>query len=102
VNSFNPGNNNRDLHMLQLTRGAQFPIITVRFQLPEAALASPTIHADLKIQFAGQTAEYKQLPFQRETKGSAIEVSGTTPLMISRFLGLSSWRSPSATRCLLR
>jgi YceI-like domain len=85
VNSFNSGNSNRDLHMLQVTRGAQFPLVSVRFQVPEAALALPTIHADLQIQFAGQTAEYKQIPFQRVTKGRAIEVSGTIPLKLSDF-----------------
>jgi hypothetical protein len=85
VNSFNSGNSNRDLHMLQVTRGAQFPIVTVRLQLPEAALASSTIRADLQIQFAGQTAEYKQVPFQRVTKESDIEVLGTIPLKLSDF-----------------
>src|ERR1043165_3461962 len=39
--SFDSGDSNRDLHMLQVTRGAQFPMITVRFRLPEEALNSP-------------------------------------------------------------
>jgi hypothetical protein len=85
VNSFNSGNSNRDLHMLQVTRGAQFPLVSVRFQVPEAALASSSIRANLQIQFAGQTAAYKQVPFKRVTKGSAIEVSGTIPLKLSDF-----------------
>jgi hypothetical protein len=85
VNSFNSGNSNRDLHMLQVTRGAQFPIISVRFQLPEAALALRAIRVNLQVQFAGQTTEYKQVLFQRLTKGSEIEVSGTIPLKLSDF-----------------
>src|SRR5579859_1891926 len=60
VKSFDSGDSNRDLHMLQVTRGAQFPIITVRTRLPESASASATILADLEIQFAGQTAQFKQ------------------------------------------
>ena len=64
VKSFDSGDSNRDLHMLQVTRGAQFPIVSVRTRLPETASASATIHADLEIQFAGQTAQYKQVPFQ--------------------------------------
>lgn len=71
--------------MLQVTHGAQFPLVTVRFQLPEAALASPNIRADLKVQFAGHTADYKQALFQEKRKGKTIEVSGTIPLKLSDF-----------------
>ena len=56
VKSFDSGDSNRDLHMIQVTRGAEFPIVTVRTRLPESAAASTTINADLEIQFAGQTA----------------------------------------------
>src|SRR5580698_10705157 len=59
VKSFDSGDSNRDLHMLQATHGAQFPLITVRTRLPEDASASAAIHADLEIQFAGQTVQYK-------------------------------------------
>src|ERR1700735_3256016 len=51
VKSFDSGDSNRDLHMLQVTRGAQFPIITVRLHLPESALNSPTLDCDLEVQF---------------------------------------------------
>jgi len=85
VNSFDSGNSNRDLHMLQITRGAQFPMVVVRFLLPQAALASATIRADLEIQFAGQTVQYKQIPFQRVIKGNETRISGTVPLKISDF-----------------
>ena len=37
VKSFDSGDSNRDLHMLQAARGAEFPMISVRTQLPEAA-----------------------------------------------------------------
>ena len=59
VKSFDSGDSNRDLHMIQATHGAQFPMVTVRFSLAEAALTSATILCDLEIQFAGQTAKYK-------------------------------------------
>src|SRR5579871_3318218 len=45
VKSFNSGDSNRDLHMLQVVRGGEFPIVTVRTHLPEDA--SATIHVDL-------------------------------------------------------
>jgi hypothetical protein len=85
VKSFDSGDSNRDLHMLQATRGAQFPMVTVRTRLPEEASGSATIHADLEIQFAGQTAQYKQVPFQRVTQGNQIQISGTIPATLSDF-----------------
>src|SRR3954467_6353881 len=79
VKSFDSGDSNRDLHMLQVTRGAQYPMVTVRFRLPEEALSSPTIHADLEIQFAGQTAQYKQVSFERVTQGDDARITGSIP-----------------------
>src|SRR5580692_6050485 len=37
VKSFDSKDSNRDLHMLQVARGAQFPMVTVRTKLPESA-----------------------------------------------------------------
>jgi hypothetical protein len=85
VKSFDSGDSNRDLHMIQASRGAQYPLVTVRTRLPEAASASTTIHADLEIQFAGQTAQYKQLPFQLVKQGNDIRISGTIPATLSDF-----------------
>jgi YceI-like domain len=85
VKSFDSGDSNRDLHMLQATRGAQFPMVTVRTRLPEEASGSATIHADLEIQFAGQTTQYKQVPFQLVTQGNQIRISGTVPAKLSDF-----------------
>src|SRR5664280_1940719 len=85
VKSFDSADSNRDLHMLQVTRGAQFPMVTVRIGLPEAALASATIHVDLEIQFAGQTVQYKQVPFQQTAQGNLIRLTGTVPATVSDF-----------------
>ena len=85
VKSFDSGDSNLGLHMLQVTRGAQFPMVTVRTRLPEAASASATIHADLEIQFAGQTAQYKQIEFQLVAQGNQIRVSGTIPATLTDF-----------------
>ena len=85
VKSFDSGDSNRDLHMLQVTRGAQFPIVTVRTRLPESASASATINLDLEIQFAGQTVQYKQVPFQRVAQGSETRITGTIPAKVSDF-----------------
>ncbi len=85
VKSFDSGDSNRDLHMIQVTRGAQFPIVTVRTRLPETASTSATIHADLEIQFAGQTVQYKQVTFELVNQGNQIRISGTIPATLSDF-----------------
>lgn len=85
VKSFDSGDSNRDLHMLQVTRGAQFPMVTVRTRLPEAGSTAATIVADLEIQFAGQTVQYKQVSFQLAPQGNGIRLSGTIPATLSDF-----------------
>ena len=85
VKSFDSGDSNRDLHMLQATHGAQFPVVSVRTRLSESLAGSATINADLEIQFAGQTAVYKQVPFQLVTQGQQVKISGTIPATLSDF-----------------
>ncbi len=85
VKSFDSGDSNRDLHMLQVVRGGEFPLITVRTHLPESARSFATIQADLEIQFAGQTVQYKQVPFQKSTQGGDTVITGTIPLTLSDF-----------------
>jgi hypothetical protein len=85
VKSFDSGDSNRDLHTLQVTRGAQFPIVTVRIRVPESASASAMINLDLEVQFAGQTVQYKQVPFQRVAQGSETRITGTIPAKLSDF-----------------
>jgi hypothetical protein len=85
VKSFVTGDSNRDLHMLQVTQGAQFPIISVRLRLPEASLSSTTITCDLEIQFAGQTAHYSNLAFQQVVQGNEHRITGTIPSTLSDF-----------------
>jgi hypothetical protein len=85
VKSFDSGDSNRDLHMLQVTRGAQFPLVTVRTTVPESAASSSTVNADLDIEFAGQAAHYKQVPFQETNQGGLITITGTIPANIIDF-----------------
>jgi hypothetical protein len=85
VKSFDSADSNRDLHMIQVTRGAEFPMVTVRTRLPESASASATIKADLEIQFAGQTAQYKQVVFEVVRQGNETRLSGTIPATLTDF-----------------
>ena len=85
VKSFDSGDSNRDLHMIQVTRGAQFPMVIVRTRLPEDASSAATIHADLEIRFAGQTVQYKQVAVQRTTQGTETRITATIPATLSNF-----------------
>jgi hypothetical protein len=85
VNTFDSGDSNRDLHMLQVVRGGQFPMVTVRFRLPEDAAEQKTVHADLEISFAGQTANYKQVTFVVNMHDNRAKVVGTIPATMSDF-----------------
>ena len=85
VKSFDSGDSNRDIHMIQVTRGAEFPMITVRTRLPESASTSAAVHADLEIQFAGHTVQYKQVAFQLVTQGGETRISGIIPATLADF-----------------
>ena len=85
VKTFDSGDTNRDLHMIEVTRGAQYPMVVVRAYFSEAEIAQPWIHADLEVQFAGQTAHYAQVPFERTQQGGAVRITGTIPLTCSDF-----------------
>ena len=85
VKSFYSADSNRDLHMVQVTRGAEFPLVTVRTRLPESDAAASSINADLEIQFAGQTAQFKQVPLKLEKQGDLIHITGTIPATLTDF-----------------
>ena len=85
VKSFDSGDTSRDLHMLESTRGAEFPMVTVRTRFPETDTTASTIYVDLEIQFAGQTAHYAHVPFQRSAQGNEVHITGTVPATCSDF-----------------
>jgi hypothetical protein len=85
VKSFQSGDTNRDLHMLQVTRGAQFPMVVVRVTVPAAALHPGSLKANLEVQFAGQDVHYAQVPFQVTAQGSDLSLTGTVPATLTDF-----------------
>jgi hypothetical protein len=85
VKSFDSGDTNRDLHMIQVTRGGQFPAITVRTRLPESAAANTAIRADVEVEFAGQTVTYKQIVLQQSTQDGATRITATIPATLAAF-----------------
>jgi hypothetical protein len=102
VKSFDSGDSNRELHMVQVTQRAKFPIVSVRLQLPEVAFSSSTIVYDLDIQFAGQTAHYQHLTFHQVVQGMSIALREPfhPRSRTSRFLPRRSLRFLSKTKCL--
>lgn len=85
VNTFNSGDSNRDLHTLQVVRGAEFPMVIVRTSLPQSEMAAPTISADLEVQLAGQTAHYSHVQLHRTQHGQDVEIKATIPATCSDF-----------------
>jgi hypothetical protein len=85
VKSFDSGDTNRDLHMIEATRGAQFPMVVVRTQFPESEILTSTVYADLEVQFAGQTARYQHVPFQKIVEGNQVRITGVIPATCSDF-----------------
>jgi hypothetical protein len=85
VKSFDSGSGERDSHMMRVTHGDQFPVVTVRAHVPESAASSGTFQADLEVEFAGQSAHYKQVPFQLVTQGKQVRITGTIPATLADF-----------------
>jgi hypothetical protein len=85
VKSFDSGDSNRDLHMLEATRGAENPMVVVRANFPETQLQQSTIYANLDVQFAGQTAHYSHVAFVRQSQGDEMRITGTVPSTCSDF-----------------
>jgi len=85
VKSFVSGDSNRDLHMVQVTRGAQFPLVTVRVSLPESVVGTASFHCDVEIEFAGQKATYHDVAFQAAKNGNEVHLTGTIPATLADF-----------------
>jgi hypothetical protein len=85
VKTFDSGDSNRDLHMLQVTRGAQYPMVAVRTKIPESMSNASELKLDLEVEFAGQTAHYKDVSFHVSTEGNEKKLTGTIPCKLTDF-----------------
>lgn len=85
VKSFDSGDTNRDLHMVQVTKGAQFPFVTVRVRLSETDLSNSNLSCDIEVQFAGQTAHYTHVAFQQSVQGNVHHITGAIPSTLTDF-----------------
>jgi hypothetical protein len=67
----------------ELARGTNAPADSTNPPPAEQKSAPVTVQADLEVQIEGQTALYKDLPFQLVTQGKQTRLSGTIPLALS-------------------
>jgi hypothetical protein len=84
VNSFDSGDTNRDLHMIETTRGAQFPMVKVSVNLA-AVPAGEAFTADLSIEFAGKSHRYASVPFRVADRSAGLRFTGQIPLRLTDF-----------------
>jgi hypothetical protein len=86
VKTFESGNTNRDLHMIETVKGATYPMVVVQFSLQlQTDLAQPR-SADAVVQFAGQTKTV-HVDNIRLTRRSPkqIEADLTVPILLTEF-----------------
>jgi hypothetical protein len=57
----------------------------VRTHFLDPGPASSEVDADLEVQFAGQTAHYAHVAFQRVAQGSQVHIAGVIPATCSDF-----------------
>jgi hypothetical protein len=79
VKSFETGDLDRDAQMILITRGAQFPVMTVRMSMPDSALSGASFACDVEVDFAGRTAKYARVPFQVSMTGVGMRITGAIP-----------------------
>jgi hypothetical protein len=88
VKSFDSGDNNRDLHMLQITRGADNPLIEVntQFETETEGKLPKEVMADLEIQFAGKKVKYPKVKLEIASLSSdEAHITGIIPLSLKDF-----------------
>lgn len=86
VKSFDSGDSNRDLHMLEVTRGGTNPMVIVRTSFDETVAARQPVALGLVIEFGGKKATYQNIPFdvQRQDAGFT-HTKGTITVKLSDF-----------------
>lgn len=84
VASFDSGDSNRDLHMLETTKGAKFPVIMVRSNFKPGALQGNKLTVELEIEFAGvkSTVPGVELTLSQREKNT-LQVDGTFKIKLT-------------------
>ncbi|HTA76035.1 MAG TPA: YceI family protein [bacterium] len=88
VKSFDSGDGNRDTHMLQITKGADNPLIAVNVAFSTAGDKPfpKEILADLEIQFAGKTVKYPKVKLGMvPLEAGRVQITAVVPLSLKAF-----------------
>lgn len=82
VKSFKSGDTNRDVHMLEVTKAAQFPLISINtVNLDPEKLNS----AVFEIEFAGTKKTIKGIPLNKTVHGKTTDISTAFSILLSDF-----------------
>jgi hypothetical protein len=84
VKDFSSGNGNRDLHLLEVTRANQFPVVSARVFLPQNQ-TGPKIKADVELEFAGQTKKMTGIQCVHSLQGRAHHISARLKINLTDF-----------------
>lgn len=85
VNTFDSGDSNRDLHMLEATRGASYPLITVRTRFA-TPVAEGDFRANLQIEFAGKKVTIENVAIAlKKIDSGMLETTGQFTVRLSDF-----------------
>lgn len=88
VKSFDSGDNNRDLHMWEVTREGTYPMVVVKAQVsPVPGSAVPScLFVDATVDFAGQEKTYRNVKLAvLDWAESGVHLSGTLPITLKDF-----------------
>ncbi|MCB0391901.1 MAG: YceI family protein [Bdellovibrionales bacterium] len=84
VKSFDSGDSNRDLHMLEVTKGAKHPLVVVNVDALNKIENKKAI-SKLNIKFAGVSKDYENYPVNVELNGHQLKASGQLKILLSEF-----------------
>lgn len=86
VKTFDSGDSNRDLHMLETVRGALHPLLSVRSRFAPQANATGELMADLEVEFAGEKSTVRGVTLRLQPLAAGtLRVSGTFVIRLSNF-----------------
>jgi hypothetical protein len=86
LKSFDSGDSNRDLHMLEVTRGGANPMVLVRTSAAEGSFNQKRVPLTFEIEFAGKKATYRNITFDVLDKDKAsAHTKGTIEIKLTDF-----------------
>ncbi|HUO58962.1 MAG TPA: hypothetical protein VMV05_12370 [bacterium] len=88
VKSFDSGDENRDLHMFEVTKAGLYPLIDVKAEMPDVSgkRNPPQVLVDATVTFAGKTVKYPKIKLDAsDWKPNGVHLKGLLPLKLKDF-----------------